>query len=445
MSLYNETINWIETSSPHEKEYLQAAEEICEYIVPIVNANEDYKANNVLQRILVPQRVIQFAVEWEDDDHQCRVNTGWRVQHSNILGPHKGGTRFHPKLNLSILKFLALEQSFKNSLTGLSLGAGKGGADFDPTRCSNNEIRRFSKAYAKGLNSHIGPTTDVPAGDINVSSKELGYMFAEQLRSTGSFAGDFSGKPLSLGGSKLRIEATGYGLLYFVANVLKQCNESIEDKTITISGAGNVAIHAAEKAIAMNARVLTLSNSRGLFKCDKGLTQAHINWLKENKGQVNNELQELAKHHDGDYQKGASPWSVKADIALPCATQNEIDESDALRIIKNTAIALVEGANMPCTKPAIDKLIDSSLLYAPGKAANAGGVILSAFEMQQNTAMRYESEDSLDERLRERMYEIHAACVTESNYLGNANIDYVQGANVAGFRKLADALVAGGY
>jgi glutamate dehydrogenase (NADP+) len=444
MSLFNETLNWIEASSPHENEYLQAAEEICEYIVPIVNSNEAYKANNVLQRILVPQRVIQFAVEWEDDNHQCQVNTGWRVQHSNVLGPHKGGTRFHPQLNLSILKFLALEQSFKNSLTGLSLGAGKGGADFDPTQRSENEIRRFSKAYAKGLYSHIGPTTDVPAGDINVSAKELGYMFAEQLRATGSFAGDFSGKPLSLGGSKLRVEATGYGLLYFVANMLEQIHESMEAKTVTISGAGNVAIHAAEKAIAMNAKVLTLSNSRGVFICDQGLTQAHINWLKDNKGKVENALQELAKEHDGEYQKGA-PWSMKADIALPCATQNEIDEKDAQQIIKNTRIALVEGANMPCTKPAIDKLTASSLLYAPGKAANAGGVILSAFEMQQNSAMRYDSEETLDERLQQRMHEIHKACVTESNHLGNADIDYVQGANVAGFRKLADALVASGF
>ena len=445
MSLFNETLNWIEASSPHENEYLQAAEEICEYIVPIVNANEAYKENNVLQRILVPQRVIQFAVEWEDDDHQCRVNTGWRVQHSNILGPYKGGTRFHPKLNLSILKFLALEQSFKNSLTGLSLGAGKGGADFDPTHCSENEIRRFSKAYARGLYFHIGPNTDVPAGDINVSAKELGYMFAEQLRMTGSFAGNFSGKPLVLGGSKLRVEATGYGLLYFVANMLKQIDESMEDKTVAISGAGNVAIHAAEKAIAMNAQVLTLSNSRGLFSCDQGLTQAHINWLKDNKGQSENELQELAKSHDGEYQEGASPWSIAADIALPCATQNEIDDNAAQQIIKNTRIALVEGANMPCTKPAIDKLIASNLLYAPGKAANAGGVILSAFEMQQNAAMRYESEDMLDKRLRQRMYEIHEACVMESNRLGNSSIDYVQGANVSGFRRLADAIVVSGF
>lgn len=445
MTLFDETMQWLKESAPNEVEYLQAAEEVCEYIVPIVNANQDYKTNNVLQRLLLPQKILQFSVEWEDDNHSCRVNTGWRVQHNNVLGPFKGGTRFHSSVNLSILKFLALEQSFKNALTGLSLGAGKGGANFDPKNASKNEIRRFSKAYISALNSHIGPKTDVPAGDINVSDTEIGYMFGQQLRMTGNYSGDLSGKPISLGGSELRTEATGYGLVYFVSNMLANIDEALENKIVSISGAGNVAVHAAEKAIGMKAIVITLSNSRGVFYCDKGLSISHLEWLKNNKRKVDNELLELSKHFDGEFKANEQPWDFKADIALPCATQNEIDESLAKKILNNVSIGLVEGANMPCDQQAIDLFLKSDLIYAPGKAANAGGVILSGFEMQQNAAMKYEPKHSLDERLQDRMRMIHEACVSESKQLGNESTNYIQGANVAGFRRLADALVDSGY
>jgi glutamate dehydrogenase (NADP+) len=450
MSLYAETIDWLTNQSPNENEYLQAVEEVCEHIVPIVNANEVYKQNNVLQRILLPQKIFEFSVEWENDEGRCEINKGWRVQHSNALGPFKGGTRFHPSVNTSVLKFLAFEQCIKNALTNLTLGAGKGGANFDPKLHSNNEIRRFCRAYMRNLVTHIGNYTDVPAGDINVSDKEIGFMFGEYLHLTKRYDGVLSGKPLSLGGSQMRVQATGFGVIYFLENMLKEQQQSLAGKSVTISGAGNVALHTGLKAIEKGAKVLSLSNSRGSLVCGQGFTQDQINWLLSDGKLCRNALKELSQLSQNDnpqtsYVEGDDPWNIEADIAIPCATQNEIDAKTASRLIKNISFALIEGANMPLTKEASKLLINSKLLYAPGKAANSGGVILSGFEMQQNAAVRYESYESLDARLKEAMRSVHLTCVNESRALGNKRIEYMQGANVAGFRRVADAIVAQGY
>lgn len=445
MSLYTSTQNWLTQQAKHQSEYLQATDEVLKHIVPIVNANEDYKSHNVLQRVLIPQQVFQFAVVWETDEGEVKVNNGWRIQHNNLLGPYKGGTRFHKSVNLSVLKFLAFEQSFKNALTGLLIGSGKGGADFDPSDCSEREIRRFCKAYIRALDAQIGATVDVPAGDINVSSKEIGYMFGELLRLNKKHEGMLSGKPTSLGGSNLRIEATGYGVMYFAKEMLNNIGDKIEDKKICISGAGNVARYCAQQAIKMGATVLSLSNSKGTFYCENGLSEQHIDWLNANQSKYNNALDELSNHLPGEFTSNSTPWTIKADIAIPCATQNEIDKDAAATIVKNFSTAIVEGANMPCTSAATQTILDSDILYAPGKAANAGGVIVSAFEMQQHASMKYYTAYELDKRLQQRMKAIHDSCANESKALGNKKLDYVQGANVAGFRKLADAIVASGY
>jgi glutamate dehydrogenase (NADP+) len=445
MSLHTETLSWLGQHTEHEVEYRQALEESFQHIVPIVNANEEYKNHNVLQRLITPDRVLQFKVEWEDDEGNCRVNQGYRVQHSNILGPYKGGTRFHPGVNASVLKFLAYEQSFKNALTGLALGAGKGGADFDPKNASKSEIRRFCKAYMRALQPYIGANSDVPAGDINVSDTELGYMFGEYLKNQKAFDGVLSGKPIQLGGSEYRVQATGSGVIYFTEQVLKAHSCSLADQSICISGAGNVALHAALKAIEKGARVKTLSNSRGFFLNENGITEHDIQWLlTEGKGKENS-LAALADETDGEFIVKQSPWCIESTIAMPCATQNEIDEQQAKNIVNQGAQFVVEGANMPCTREAVHHFKQNNTTFVPGKAANAGGVILSGFEMQQNAAMRYQSESVLDQELQEAMQRIHKLCVEEGKEPGNDTIDYERGANVAAFRKLANAIVATAY
>ncbi|MFQ3249286.1 MAG: glutamate dehydrogenase (NADP+) [Glaciecola sp.] len=445
MSLLERTISWLEEKNPNQDEFLQSAKEVCEYIVPIVNASEDYKAHNVLQRILTHDQILEFTVTWENDKGYPEVNRAWRVQHSNALGPYKGGTRFHPQLNISTLKFLAFEQSFKNALTQLTLGSGKGGSDFNPKGRSENEIRRFCNAYMRAIYKHIGPNTDVPAGDINVGDKELGYMFGEYLRLAKSYDGALSGKPIALGGSCLRAQATGFGVIYFVQEMLKSQDKQIDGLSVLISGAGNVALHAALKALQLGAKVPTLSNSRGVLIAEEGLTQQQLDWLLEEGKKEKNSLESLAKKDGLIYKKNESPWSLKADIGIPCATQNEINGDTAKKIVKNLSFGVVEGANMPCTQEASDTLLKSKLHYAPGKAANAGGVIVSGFEMQQNAMMRYETEAELDERLQQKMSDIHQACEDESRAQGNDTVNYVQGANIVGFRRLADAIVAQGY
>lgn len=445
MSLENEVIEWLENQAIGQDEYLQVAKELCEHIIPIIHANPVYRRHNVLKRLLVPHQIHQFNIEWEDDEHTCKINRGWRVQHNNTLGPYKGGTRFYPNLNESILKFLALEQTFKNALTGLALGSGKGGADIDVKSCSVNELRRFSKAYMRAILPFIGDDKDVPAGDINVSDKEIGYMFGEQLRLSKSYTGSLSGKPISLGGSELRIQATGFGVVYFLEQMLSQCGQSIKGKTICVSGAGNVALHCAYKAIELGANVMSLSNSKGVLIAEKGLESEHIEWLFGNKTEHSNALQVLSTQLDGEFIENKTPWLIKCDIAIPCATQNEIDEKQANLITANTSLILIEGANMPCTSKAEQIIAESTLLHGPGKATNAGGVIVSAFEMQQNATMRYASKGTLDARLRKRMKYIHDACLYESKNLKRPSVDYIAGATVSAFRRLADATISLGY
>ncbi|MBF7073437.1 NADP-specific glutamate dehydrogenase [Glaciecola sp. MH2013] len=445
MSLHSETLSWLDQRSPHESEYRQAVEESFQHIIPIVNANHDYKQHNVLQRAISPDRVIQFKVEWEDDNGCCRINEGFRVQHSNKLGPYKGGTRFHPSVNVSVLKFLAYEQSFKNALTGLALGAGKGGADFDPQNASASEIRRFSKAYMQALQPYIGATTDVPAGDINVSDIELGYMFGENLKTKKAFNGVLSGKPLALGGSEYRTQATGSGVVYFTQLALENAKSTIEEKSVCISGAGNVALHAALKAIEGNAVVKTLSNSKGFFLNEGGISRDQIHWLFDNTKDFDNPLAALAENSDGEFLEGKTPWEVRCDISMPCATQNEIDRKHAATIVKNGTSFVVEGANMPCNQDAVRTFKEAGLTFVPGKAANAGGVILSAFEMQQNASMHYRSKSKLDEALQGVMKEVHELCLSEADGQNKGPIDYEKGANIAAFRRVADAIVASGY
>ncbi len=444
MSLETEVNDWLENQAKHQDEYLQVARELCEHIIPIANANSDYKKHNVVKRLLAPQQIHQFYVEWEDDNHCCNINKGWRIQHNNTLGPYKGGTRFSLNLNESVLKFLALEQTFKNALTGLSLGAGKGGADIDVKNCSHHEIRRFSKAYMRSLAPYIGYDKDIPAGDINVSNREIGYMFGEQLKHSKSYTGSLSGKPILLGGSELRNQATGFGIIYFLEQMLSECGKTVKDKSVCISGAGNVALHCAYKAIELGAKVLSLSNSKGVLFIKNGLETEHVQWLLDNK-QEPNALKTLSEKFVGEFIDDETPWSIDCEVAIPCATQNEIDEKQAKQIVNNTTNIMIEGANMPCTHKAEKVIADSHLLHAPGKATNAGGVVLSAFEMQQNAAMRYADKGKLDTRLRERMKRIHDVCLYESKNLKRPSVDYIAGATVSAFRKLADATISLGY
>jgi glutamate dehydrogenase (NADP+) len=453
MSVHKETLAWLGEHTAHETEYRQAIDESFQHVVPIVNANEEYKKHNVLQRAITPDRVLQFKVEWEDDNGNCRINQGYRVQHSNLLGPYKGGTRFHPSVIISVLKFLAYEQSFKNALTGLSLGAAKGGADFNPKEASQNEIRRFCKAYMQALQAHIGADIDVPAGDINVSDSEIGYMYGEYLKTQKAFNGVLSGKPIALGGSEYRTEATGSGVIFFTEAVMKVNDSSLEGKSIFISGAGNVALHAALMAMQKGAVVKTLSNSRGVLVCKKGLTPSNIHWLLEEGKQHKNPLAALSEEKGNEsgkkYLEGKSPWDSgvmsNCDIAMPCATQNEIDERSAKNIAESGVHFVIEGANMPCTQNAVAHLKQSGVTYVPGKAANAGGVILSGFEMQQNATMTYRSREELEDALQQRMAHIHELCVEEGSGKSGEPVDYERGANVAAFRKIADAMVASGY
>jgi glutamate dehydrogenase (NADP+) len=449
MSLVTETLDWLAEIAPNEPEYIQAASSLLEQFAPIINANEQYKRANVAQRLLVPNHIHSFKIEWEDDTHQCRVNTGWRVQHSNLLGPYKGGTRFTPTTSQSVLKFLALEQSFKNALTGLTLGAGKGGADFNPKQASPNEIRRFCKAYSLAVHEHIGSHQDVPAGDMGVGSREIGWMYGEYLKLTHQYQGAFSGKPLELGGSQLRTQATGFGVIYFLQQALAYQDKTLEGMRVCISGAGNVALYAAQKAIESGAKVLTLSNSRGVFVNEKGVSLASVAWLidqSENPQESNaNALEALAEKGEGDYLANQTPWQFESDIALPCATQNEIDKESAQAIVDNNIVWVVEGANMPCTQQAEEVFEEASIVHVPGKASNAGGVILSGFEMQQNADFTYRSEEKLDEQLKQAMKNIHDACLKESQAANEIQVNYKRSAVVSGFRALANALLSAGF
>ena len=434
--------SWLNTNAGNEPEFHQAAIGIAKDIIPVYQANQDYKDANILYRLAEPERVIQFKVDWVDDYGTVQTQRAWRVQFNGSIGPYKGGLRFHPSVNLSILKFLGYEQCYKNALTGLPMGGAKGGANFNPRGKSDNEIMRFCQALMSELYRHIGPYTDVPAGDINVGAREIGFLYGKYRRLTNQFGGSLTGKNLAFGGSHVRTESTGFGLVYFLNEVLKQHHSSIEGKKIAISGAGNVAIHAALKAAGLGAKVLCLSNSKGVLKTDKGLKITQIKWLKSHQYKHKNLLASCAKEFDLVFAENKSAWDVSCDVALPCATQNEVSHNHIQTLEKNGCKYLLEGANMPLTSSAEERILSSDMIYVPGKASNAGGVALSGLEMSQNAGFARYSFDELDSELQSIMQNIHASCAQEGTE--KDKINYSKGANISGFRILADAMLAQG-
>ena len=442
MSSYFESfIEYVAVRNPNQPEYLQAVKEVTEDIIPYIEANATELIDvKLLERISEPERVISFRVVWLDDNNKVQVNRGYRVQMNSALGPYKGGLRFSPTVNLSVLKFLAFEQTFKNSLTGLPLGAGKGGADFDPKGKSDNEIMRFCQSFMTELYRHIGADTDVPAGDIGVGEREIGYLFGQYKRLRNNFTGVLTGKGPTWGGSFIRPEATGFGLLYFVERMLYEVENNLKGKTVAISGAGNVAYYAALKAIALGAKVITVSNSNGTIYDEHGFSQEkldYVNTLKRN-------LEAYTTRFPAEYHAGKKPWQFTCDIALPCATQNELDEHDVRQLLKSGCICIAEGANMPCTELAVKAILKSKILYAPGKAANAGGVAVSGLEMSQNRVGQQWSADKVDGKLKKIMQEIHDTCVHYGKDK-NGVINYLKGANIGGFVKVASAMKAQGF
>lgn len=431
----------IEERDPHQTEFQQAIHEVMEDVIPFVKENGKYSNPGLLERLVEPERAVMFRIPWEDDEGNYRVNRGYRVQFNSALGPYKGGLRFHPSVNLSIIKFLAFEQTFKNSLTGLPLGGGKGGSDFNPRGKSDAEIMRFCQSFMNELYRYVSKDTDVPAGDIGVGEREIGYMFGQYKRLTAEFSGVLTGKGLAYGGSKVRLQATGFGLLYFVREMLKQKDHALEDKKVVISGSGNVAQYACEKAIQLGAKVISMSDSDGYIIDEDGITEEKLKWIKELKNDRSGRIKEYAKEFDCEFSEG-KPWALKCDIALPCATQNEIEESDAKSLIKNEVICVAEGANMPCTDKAVKAFQKAGVLYAPGKASNAGGVAVSGLEMTQNSERLSWSFDDVDEKLVNIMQTIHNKC-TQHGKIGD-DVNYMKGANVAGFIKVADAMIAQG-
>lgn len=446
VSNFDEIYGFLNTKFENEKEYLQAVHEVLEDIIPIYNANSAYKQADVVRRLCLPERVIYFTVSWVSSEGNVEVNQGWRVQHNGAMGPYKGGLRFHPTVNLSVLKFLAFEQCFKNALTGLPMGGGKGGSDFNPKGRSDRDIMLFCQAFMRELQRHIGANTDIPAGDINVGAREIGYMYGEYRRLNNKFEGVLTGKGLEFGGSYVRTEATGFGLIYFTESVCKANDTDLNNKRVVVSGAGNVALHAAQKAIQKGARVVTLSNSRGLLFCDEGFSEADIAWAIKQHTTSDNILVALEKRGAGVWFEKKTPWHIKCDIALPCATQNELHEADAKELLKNGCTMVLEGANMPCSIEAQEAFISKNIAYVPGKASNAGGVALSGLEMSQNAMFSQRSAHILDEELHSIMQSIHERCLEEAKLLANRNgyINYMKGANIAAFRRLADAIVAQG-
>lgn len=428
---------------PDQPEFHQAVEEVLHSLRGFLAANPKYAQAGLLERMVEPERVIIFRVPWVDDGGNVRVNRGFRIQMNSAIGPYKGGLRFHPSVNLSILKFLAFEQVFKNALTTLPMGGGKGGSDFNPKGKSDNEVMRFCQAFMSELYRHIGADKDVPAGDIGVGAREIGFLFGMYKKLTGNWDGVLTGKGLAYGGSLIRPEATGYGTVYFAQEMLKTRNEAIEGKAVTISGSGNVAQYAAEKCIEFGAKVLTLSDSNGTIVAKDGLTREQLEWIKELKEVRRGRVKEAAAQFGFQYLEGRRPWSVPCDIALPCATQNELNGDEAKTLLANGVICVAEGANMPSTPEAVAAFHAAKILYSPGKASNAGGVATSGLEMSQNSLRLSWTRDEVDARLHGIMKSIHESCV-EYGKLADGSIDYVQGANVAGFVKVADAMLAQG-
>jgi len=430
--------------NPHQPEFVQAVQEVAEDIFDFIEDKEAYHSEQILRRIAEPDRVVSFRVCWEDDAGNVRVQRGYRIQNNNAIGPYKGGIRFHPSVNESVLKFLAFEQTFKNALTGLPMGGGKGGANFNPKGKSVREIMRFCQSFMTELYRHIGADVDVPAGDIGVGGREIGYMFGQYKRITGEFTGVLTGKGLEYGGSMIRPEATGYGAVYFLENMLKHRGLDLSGKVAVISGSGNVATHAAEKLVQLGAKPITLSDSGGYIVDPDGLTLEKINWVKEHKTHRRGRISDYADHFKGaTFHAGATPWNVPCDVALPCATQNELLGADARALVANGCQAVSEGANMPSDLEAVHVFKAAKIMFAPGKAANAGGVAVSGLEMSQNSERRSWKEEELQVMLRDIMDGIHDRCIAYGDR-GGGYVDYVKGANIAGFKKVADAMLAFG-
>jgi glutamate dehydrogenase (NADP+) len=431
----------IEIKDGHEPEFIQAVEEVAETVIPFIESNEKYKKTKILERIVEPERVIQFRVPWIDDLGQPQVNRGFRVEFNSAIGPYKGGLRFHPSVNLSILKFLGFEQIFKNSLTTLPMGGGKGGSDFNPKGKSDNEVMKFCQSFMTELSRHIGPNTDVPAGDIGVGSREIGYMFGQYKRLRNEFTGVLTGKGINWGGSLIRPEATGYGVVYFTEKMLSTKGNNLKDKIVSISGSGNVAQYACEKCIQLGAKVVTMSDSKGYIYDSEGINKEKLSWIMNLKNVKRGRIAEyIEKFTSASFYEGKKPWEVKVEVALPCATQNELGEENANLLVQNGCIAVVEGANMPCSPEAIAVFANKKILFSPGKASNAGGVATSGLEMSQNSLRYNWKREEVDKKLNEIMLNIHEQCV-EYGIQEDGYIDYVKGANIAGFVKVADAML----
>ena len=428
----------IKRRDPHHVNFQQAAASLLKSVSGYLDEHPELLEQGLLDRLLEPERVLRFRVPWVDDQGRVRVNRAYRVQMNGALGPYKGGLRFHPSVNLDVLSFLALEQTIKNALTGLSLGAGKGGADFNPKGRSDAEIMRFCQAFMVEFHRHMGPDTDVPAGDMGVGMREVGYLFGMYRKLSGSFNGAFTGKSLDFGGSVLRPEATGYGLIYFLQSMLAQQDQTLAGKTVAVSGAGNVARHAFAKALDEGATVVTLSDSKGTVFAEQGLTKAHLEAVGDIKADGGG-LDQLAERFDGiRYHADSRPWGFPCDVALPCATENELNEADARQLVNNGCRWVAEGANMPCTAEAVSVLRDNRVIYAPGKAANAGGVAVSGLEMSQNSRRESWSAEEVDRRLRAIMERIHGRCLEHGG--DHRQPDYLTGASVAGFQRVARAM-----
>jgi glutamate dehydrogenase (NADP+) len=429
--------------NPGQPEYLQAVTEVIESLWPFIAAHPRYAEHGLLDRLVEPERIIQFRVSWVDDHGEVRVNRGYRIQHSLAIGPYKGGLRFHPSVNLSILKFLAFEQTFKNALTTLPMGGGKGGSDFDPKGKSPGEVMRFCQSFISELFRHIGSDTDVPAGDIGVGGREVGFMAGMMKKLSNRADCVFTGKGLSFGGSLIRPEATGYGTVYFAQEMLQRAGRSLDGLKVSVSGSGNVAQYAVEKAMALGAKVLTVSDSSGTVVDREGFTAEKLAELMEVKNHLYGRVSEYAERTHSEFHAGMKPWSVPVDVALPCATQNELDEEDAKLLVKNGVKCIAEGANMPATLGAVKVLEEAKVLFAPGKASNAGGVATSGLEMSQNAMRLSWPRDEVDSRLLTIMRGIHDACVRYGTRK-DGSVNYVDGANIAGFVKVADAMLAQG-
>ena len=434
----------VEKLNPNEPEFMQAVTEVAETVIPFIEENERYQGKKLLERMVEPERTILFRVPWTDDNGEIQVNKGYRIEFNSAIGPYKGGLRFHPSVNLSILKFLGFEQVFKNSLTTLPMGGGKGGSNFNPKGKSDAEVMRFCQSFMTELARHIGPNTDVPAGDIGVGGREIGYMFGQYKRLRNEFTGVLTGKGREYGGSLIRPEATGYGDVYFAQNMLETQGESFKGKTVVISGSGNVAQYAAEKAMQLGGKVVTFSDSGGFIYDEEGMNEEKLQFVMDLKNNKRGRIKEyVEKYPSASYTEGARPWGVKCDVALPCATQNELNAEEAQTLVANGCICVAEGANMPTTPEAIEVFQNAKILFSPGKASNAGGVATSGLEMSQNSLRLSWTRQEVDEKLHAIMNDIHAACVQYGKD-GDGYVDYVKGANIAGFVKVAEAMMAQG-